>query len=78
MQSKPDSLDSLRQKIRQFLELGTQVGVLVDPRTQTLEVYRPEQDAIVLRGGDILTAPELLPGWEMEVSSIWSPVFDEE
>jgi Uma2 family endonuclease len=52
------------------------VGVVVDPRTRTVEVYRPGQEAIVLQNGDTLTVPELLPGWEMEVESIWAPEFD--
>jgi Uma2 family endonuclease len=78
VKSKTDSLDKLREKLRRFLVLGTQVGVLVDPRTQTLEVHRPEQEPIALHNGDVLTIPELLPGWEMAVESIWSPVFDEE
>lgn len=78
VRSKTDSLESLRNKIRSFLKLGTQVGVLVDPRTRSLEVFRLGQEAIVLQDGDVLTVPGLLPGWEMDVSSIWAPVFDEE
>ena len=78
VKSKTDSLESLRQKIQTFLELGTRVGVLVDPRTHTLEVYRPGQEGQILQDGDVLTVPELLPGWEMAVDSIWSPVFDED
>lgn len=74
--SKTDSLDSFRTKIHTFLDLGTSVGVLVDPRTRTLEVFRPGQEAVILKDGDILTVPELLPGWEMEVPSIWAPEFD--
>ena len=82
---KTDSLDALRAKIRQFLELGTTVGGLVDYRTQTIEVYRDQDvrralsraaEPLTLHNGDRFTAPELLPGWEMEVSSIWSPEFD--
>jgi Uma2 family endonuclease len=74
--SESDRPDKLREKIQMFLELGTQVGVLVDPRVQTLEVQRLGETAIVLRDGDVLTVPDLLPGWEMEVSSIWAPEFD--
>jgi Uma2 family endonuclease len=77
VKSKTDSLEKLRQKIQQFLSLGAQVGVLVDPRTETLEVYRPGVDAVILQNGDALTVPELLPGWEMVVSEIWAPEFDE-
>jgi Uma2 family endonuclease len=76
VRSKTDSLDSLRAKIRQFLELGTTVGGLVDYRSQTIEVYRNQALPIILHNGDRFTVPELLPGWEMEVSSIWSPEFD--
>ncbi len=76
VKSKSDSLAKLRQKIQQFLELGTQVAVLVDPRTRTMEVYRLNQDKIILEDGDILQVPELLPGWELPVIEVWAPEFD--
>ena len=76
VRSKTDDLDALRTKIRQFLELGTIVGALVDYRTQTIEVYRNQAEPVTLGNGDRFTVPELLPGWEMEVSSIWAPEFD--
>ena len=78
--SKTDSLESQRQKVRGYLALGMVVGVVVDYRTRSLEVFRPGQQdpSEVLRDGDVLTVPELLPGWEMEVASIWAPEFDEE
>ena len=74
--SKTDSLDKLRQKIREFLELGTKVGVLVEPRSRTMEVYRLDADMIVLKDGDVLQVPELLPGWELPVVEVWAPEFD--
>ncbi len=73
---KSDSLTKLRQKIQSFLELGTQVGVLVDPRTRTMEVYRPQQEKVILQDSDTLTVPELLPGWELAVADVWAPEFD--
>ncbi len=78
--SKSDSLESQRQKVRGYLALGMVVGVVVDFRTRTVEVFRPgQQDPVqVLRDGDVLTLPDLLPGWEMEVESIWAPEFDED
>jgi Uma2 family endonuclease len=76
VKSKTDSLERLRQKIQVFLDLGALIGVLVDPRTETLEVYRPGVEATRLQNGDVLTVPELLPGWEMTVSEIWAPEFD--
>jgi Uma2 family endonuclease len=76
VKSKSDSIIRLREKIQQFLDLGTQVGVLVDPRTRTLEVYRPGDERVTLQDGDSLTVPELLPGWEMAIADIWAPEFE--
>jgi len=76
VKSKNDSLTKLRQKIQEFLNLGTQVGVLVDPRTRTMEVYRPDGTKIVLQDGDKLEVSELLPGWELAVADVWAPEFE--
>jgi len=76
VKSKTDSLTKLRSKIQEFLKLGSQIGVLVDPRTQIMEVYRLGVEAVVLHNGDVFAVPDLLPNWEMEVESIWSPEFD--
>jgi hypothetical protein len=34
--------------------------------------------SLVLNNGDILTLPELFPGWELAVSELWPPIFTEE
>jgi Uma2 family endonuclease len=75
VKSKTDSLDKLRQKIQEFIGLGTQIGILIDPKTRTMEVYRLSEK-VVLRDGNVLTLPDLLPGWEVAISEVWSPVFE--
>ena len=76
VKSKTYSLAKLRQKIQEFLELGTKVGVLVDPRSCTMEDYRLNGNMVVLKDGDVLQLPELLPGWELPVIEVWAPEFD--
>ena len=75
VKSKTDSLDKLRQKIQEFISLGAQIGILIDPKTRTVELYGSSEKA-VLRDGDVLTLPDLLPGWEVAIADIWSPVFE--
>ena len=76
VRSPTDSLTDLREKIQDFLAVGTQVGILVNPKNRTVEVYRPGQDAPqVLKDGDVLTVPELLPGWSVAISDLWPLVF---
>jgi Uma2 family endonuclease len=76
IKSKTDRIKPLREKIEYFLELGTIVGILIDPDRLTLTVYRPESTPQVLRDGDVLTIPELFPGWELPISDLWPPVFE--
>ncbi|MEA5550128.1 Uma2 family endonuclease [Anabaena cylindrica UHCC 0172] len=75
VKSKTDSLEKLRKKIQEFISLGSQVGILINPKTRTLEVYRSGKKKI-FKDGDILTLPDLLPGLEVAISEIWSPVFE--
>lgn len=77
VKSKSDRISPLESKILQFLELGTQVGMLVDPDKQTVTIYyRDHRQPVVLGNGDMINVPELLPGWEMLVSELWPPVFE--
>ena len=74
--SPTDSLTKLREKIDEFLILGTRVGVLIHPEQRWVEVRRSGQEPIILRDGDFLTVPDLLPDWEMKVEDLWSPEFE--
>ncbi|MBC6424794.1 MAG: Uma2 family endonuclease [Hormoscilla sp. SP12CHS1] len=66
VRSSTDNVRPLLQKIQRFIELGTQVGIFVDPKNLTVTVYRPTAEPILLKDDDILTIPEFLPGWEWE------------
>ncbi len=71
VKSPTDSVKKTREKIQEFLTVGTQIGILINPESHTLEIYRLNQEAAVLKDGDVLTLPDLLPGWEMAVSELW-------
>jgi len=42
IKSQSDRIKSLGKKIKNFIELGAQVGILIDPDEETVTVYRPE------------------------------------
>jgi Uma2 family endonuclease len=75
VKSKTDSLDKLRKKIEDFMNLGAKVGILINPKTRTVEVSC-HGETVIFKDGDILTLPDLLPGLEVAISEIWSPVFE--
>ena len=76
VRSVSDNIKPLAEKLQSFIELGSQVGILVDPKNLTLTVYRASGEPIVLTNEDTLTIPELLPGWELPIKDIWPPVFE--
>jgi Uma2 family endonuclease len=78
VKSPSDSLTGLRNKIDEFLSQGTRVGMLINPEQQWVEVRRLNERPVTFRNGDVLSFPDLLPGWQVEVSDLWSPVFEEE
>lgn len=78
IKSQSDRIPPLQEKLKKYIELGVQVGILIDPDEETVTVYRPGEDESELAGDDILTLPELIPGWEISISELWPPVFDEE
>jgi len=77
IKSQSDRIAKLRQKIEMFLDQGVKVGILIDPDELTATLYRPNQKPILFTNGETLTIPELLPGWELHISDLWPPVFED-
>jgi hypothetical protein len=50
---------------------------LIYPHEETVTVYRQEGERVVLGNQDILTVPELFPGWELPIAEHWLPIFTE-
>ncbi|WP_028083625.1 Uma2 family endonuclease [Dolichospermum circinale] len=78
IKSQSDRIKTLKNKILNLIKLGAIIGILIDPDEETVTVYRSQGEPIVFHNGDILTLPELFPGWELAVSELWPPIFTEE
>jgi Uma2 family endonuclease len=76
IKSKSDIIKPLEEKIQLFLQLGSTVGMLIDPDKLTVTVYRLNQAPVVMQNGDTLTLPDLLPGWELAILDLWPPEFE--
>ncbi|BAC91351.1 gsr3410 [Gloeobacter violaceus PCC 7421] len=71
IKSITDRLKALEDKLERYLALGAEAAILVDPDRQTLTILLPGHSPRTLLNGEVLTLPQLLPGWELEVSSLW-------
>jgi len=76
IKSQSDRLKPLREKIQSFIKSGAKVGILIDPDKRTVTIYTPTAEPVVLRDGDMISIPELLPGWEVPVTELWPIDFE--
>lgn len=66
-----DRLAPVQEKVLSFVNQGIRIGLLIDPDQRTVTVYRSNAAASVLEDGQLLTIPELLPGWELPIAELW-------
>ena len=78
IKSQSDRIKPLQMKIENFLELGAEVGILIDPDELTVTVYRASREPIVLGNEDVLSIPELFPGWQVAIAQLWPSVFTDD
>jgi Uma2 family endonuclease len=43
LRSRTDSLNQLQEKMQEYLDSGLQLGWLINPQAQEVEIYRPNQ-----------------------------------
>ena len=70
-----EQINTVQTKISNFLEMGIGSAILINPddRTVTVSIHKRDKkhEVNLLQDGDKLTLPNLLPGWELEVSQLW-------
>jgi Uma2 family endonuclease len=59
-------------KIIEYLDAGVRLIWLVDPRRQTVTVYTPDRTAHILRGPDVLDGADVLPGFNLPLTELFT------
>jgi Uma2 family endonuclease len=72
LRSKTDLLTALRTKLQEYMENGAQLGWLIDPHNQRVEIYRQGQRVEVLENPVTLSGEEILPGFTLTLKRIWA------
>ena len=74
--SPSNAAADMQEKVLQYLEAGASVVWVVQPRTRTVEIWRPGTDVRVLHKGDSLEGGNVLPGFRLtvrEMLAVWCP-----
>lgn len=69
--SPSDSLLDVEEKTEQWLQAGTAMVWIVNPRSRTVTVHRGGRDPRVLRESDMLDGEEVCPGFSVRVAEFF-------
>jgi Uma2 family endonuclease len=69
--SETDDLQETRSKMQEYVDNGLRLGWLINPRTQQVEIYRPNQAVEVLQFPATLSGEDVLPGFVLDLQPIF-------
>jgi Uma2 family endonuclease len=75
IRSPSDRLNTLQQKMPEYLDNGAQLGWLIDPPNRALYVYRPNRPVERLEHPATIASDAVLPGFSLDLHTIWEPAF---
>jgi Uma2 family endonuclease len=71
LRSATDNLKPLQEKMKEYQRLGVKLGLLVDPKNKQVEIYRPGQEAEVLKSPTSIDCNEVMPSFILSMNRIW-------
>jgi Uma2 family endonuclease len=71
LRSATDNLKPLQEKMQEYRRLGVRLGLLINPKSKQIEVYRPGQEVVVLDSPSSIDCGEVMPGLVLGMSRIW-------
>jgi Uma2 family endonuclease len=70
--SPNDIYTAVEEKVFDWLEAGTQMVIVVNPRKRSVTIYRSLTQIAVLTEKDTIDGGEVVPGWSLPVSDIFA------
>lgn len=71
LRSATDGVKPLQEKMQEYRRLGVRLGLLINPKNQQVEIYRPGRDAELLESPDAINCNEVMPGFVLSMDRIW-------
>lgn len=71
LRSATDSLSTLQEKMKHYIANGVRLGVMINPKQKTIELYRPDAEVEVLNSPKKVDLDEIMPAFKLDISEIW-------
>jgi Uma2 family endonuclease len=69
--SPGDNYADVEEKVFDWLDAGTKMVVVINPRQRSATVYKSPTDITTLTGADVLDGGDVVPGFELAVQEIF-------
>jgi Uma2 family endonuclease len=70
--SPGDSFSEVEEKVLEWLDAGTRMVVVMNPRRRTATVYRSREKIRVLNEDDVLDGADVVPGWRLALRELFA------
>lgn len=69
--SPSDSLKVIQEKMQEYRDNGTRLGLLINRKSRQVEIYRLNQEVELLESPATLSGENVLPGFILNLEPIW-------
>jgi Uma2 family endonuclease len=71
LRSSSDRLNTLQDKMQEYIDNGALLGLLIDRKERTVHLYRPQRTPQILENPVEVQCDPELPGFILKMSRIW-------
>ncbi len=71
LRSATDNLKPLQAKMKEYQRVGVRLGLLIDPKSQQVAIYRLGQEPEILESPQSIDCGAVMPGFVLNLSRIW-------
>ena len=74
VRSDTDRLKTVKAKMQEWMENGTRLGWLIDPKTKKTHIYREDDSVEIVEGFDkVLSGEDIAPGFKFDLKRLKMP-----
>ena len=74
VRSPYDRTRTIRAKMKEWVENGAQVAWLIDPKTKSIEIFKPHCEAQIVQEAASIAAGEPVDGFVLDLTRVWNPI----
>ena len=69
--SPSDSLKTTQEKMKEYIDNGVRLGILINRKSRQVEIYRPGKEVEVLESPATVSGEDVLNGFVLNLGIIW-------